>query len=78
MQDIRAENSLSLVIMPFLTKELAWIHIGHIIVGNLFTVSLSMSKTFIPGPLLSIILVTYCLTAKVTFILSTVSPPVSV
>lgn len=51
---------------------MVWRCIGHIIVDHLHTVSLSMSKTFIPGPLLSIILVTYCLTAKVTFILSTI------
>lgn len=31
------------------------------------TVSLSIRRTFIPGPLSSIILVTYCFTAKMTF-----------
>ena len=35
-----------------------------------FTVSLSIRRTFIPGPLSSIIFVTYCLTAKITFIIA--------
>lgn len=34
------------------------------------TVSRSMSRTFIPGPLFSIILVTYCFTASVTFMVA--------
>ena len=34
------------------------------------TVSLSISRTFMPGPLSSIILVTYCFTASITFIFS--------
>lgn len=41
------------------------------ILATLLTVSLSMSRTFIPGPLFSIILEIYCLTASVTFILTT-------
>lgn len=35
------------------------------------TVSRSISRTFIPGPLFSIILVTYCFTASVTFMAAT-------
>lgn len=35
------------------------------------TVSRSISRTFIPGPLFSIILVTYCFTASVTFMVAT-------
>ena len=38
-----------------------------------FTVSLSIRRTFIPGPLSSIIFVTYCLTAKITFIIAYLS-----
>lgn len=34
------------------------------------TVSRSISRTFIPGPLFSIILVTYCFTASVTFMVA--------
>lgn len=34
------------------------------------TVSLSMSSTFIPGPLFSIILEMYCFTASVTFMMA--------
>jgi len=40
------------------------------VVSYALTVSLSISNTFIPGPLSSIILEMYCFTARITFIVT--------
>lgn len=47
--------------MPFFNRN--WLQV--------LTVSLSISRTFIPAPLLSTILEMYCFTASVTFIVAT-------